>query len=646
MYGPKANANSLTTGVGITPFNGLGRLQSKLDQASIDYTNYSGGPPSNPDNDGGLNPPYTYPDLNNMFLGAVRAGDGKVLIPSFFRNGQQAGQNITLRPNQQYHGPTGFPPPDDQQNQCDVKNLADSPGFGNGGCDSIWIDCGFPVMKGPDGRKFKPLFAPLIVDLDNRVNVNFHGNNFGRGFGNGGQTVCQSHQGWSVGEVNIAYVLNGPNFEARNIFDGIGTGASRLEGRYDAGAGKWCSGGYWLDDRLAAAGHSYNMTNLDCNIFSSTVILKMAPRGSGLEVPTASSSYGNGWVNPGLDQQNHPMLYNFFDPSQNVYHKGGVLSPLADRRFSIGNMEALLRYGDKGSPALASELFLLCPQSLGSGVNPGKNRRQITTHSFDVCRPGVMPFILWQGAYQLQPGNPPTYPRIQPQAFNPPANSPNSGEFGSNWGAVSQLAQPKMLRGRIDLNRGFPTDYPAIQGNHQFAQADIAVQFKGAMAERRQFTQEIFDRLRELTGASDPATATPGTPEYDALRWLAQLAVNITDFINFQNKNQTDASDIMTSFNWNLRFPADVKNGWVFGTNIPKLVINEAYIQADSGMGQGKDINCLCGAAQSDPGQGRRRLCSLYRERQCPAVHGSKSGVCTIPAGHRPDQGSAKPAER
>ena len=46
---------------------------------------------------------------------------------------------------------------------------------GDGIPDAIWLDFGFPVRALPDGRLVKPLVAPLIVDLDGRLNVNAHG---------------------------------------------------------------------------------------------------------------------------------------------------------------------------------------------------------------------------------------------------------------------------------------------------------------------------------------------------------------------------------------------------------------------------------------------------------------------------------------
>src|SRR5262249_47728064 len=145
--------------------------------------------------------PYTYPDLNNMFLAVVSA-DGAVLLPSFHRpwlrddNDPNTGfgsldpknpnwydnakpwlKYMVLRPRPADHD--GFPPPEDAGG--DVQNLGGGPGFrladgARANCDSVWLDLDFPVMTAKNGQKYKPLFAPLIVDLDNRVNVNVHGN--------------------------------------------------------------------------------------------------------------------------------------------------------------------------------------------------------------------------------------------------------------------------------------------------------------------------------------------------------------------------------------------------------------------------------------------------------------------------------------
>ncbi len=46
---------------------------------------------------------------------------------------------------------------------------------GDGLADSIWVDLGLPVRSLPDGRRYKPLFAILCVDLDGRLNLNAHG---------------------------------------------------------------------------------------------------------------------------------------------------------------------------------------------------------------------------------------------------------------------------------------------------------------------------------------------------------------------------------------------------------------------------------------------------------------------------------------
>src|SRR5262249_37602355 len=96
-----------------------------------------------------------------------------------------------------------FPLPEDPGG--DVKNLVGTPG----GNDSVWIDPGFPVKVTPDGRKYKALFAPLIIDLDNRINLSVHGNAHGRDPLQAGRRMHVSNQGWGRWEVNPAR-LNAP----------------------------------------------------------------------------------------------------------------------------------------------------------------------------------------------------------------------------------------------------------------------------------------------------------------------------------------------------------------------------------------------------------------------------------------------------
>src|SRR5262249_20904026 len=95
-----------------------------------------------------------------------------------------------------------------------------------------------------------------------------------------------------------------------------------------------------------------------------------------------------------------------------------------------------------------------------------------------------------------------------------------------------------------------------------------------AQTARQQLAQDIFNVLRAVTGAGDPAvvgpTGTGSDPgQFNALRWLAQLAVNIVDYI--------DADDIMTPFNWFTDTTTTPPTPhWVYGTELPHVLLNEA----------------------------------------------------------------------
>src|SRR5262249_54433393 len=135
------------------------------------------------------------------------------------------GKYLTLRPRpiDQKRNPADpnepelFPYPEDEGG--DVKNLVGAPGtlyFVNGpnGPEpryatnaSYWIHLGFPVQVAPNGRKYKPLFAPFIIDLDSRINLSVHGNANVQIINTRHHT---SNQGWGRWEVNPARLAD-PN---------------------------------------------------------------------------------------------------------------------------------------------------------------------------------------------------------------------------------------------------------------------------------------------------------------------------------------------------------------------------------------------------------------------------------------------------
>jgi hypothetical protein len=549
---------------------------------------------------GGFNAPYTYPDLNNLFLAAVKAGTGDlppplgkvtagtVLMPSFHRpwlfgsltdpknpnwtNREGKYKILRPRPRDQKrhpddpHEPELFPYPEDEGG--DVKNLVGSPGLvyldhgqpklANN--DSIWLDLDFPVLTAPDGRKFKPLFAPLVLDLDNRVNLDVHGNLRGTG-----RADHASNQGWGPWEVNVGRVLNASPPEWQSLFQ-TKTG---LTGRYGRDN--------YPHTPLAPYKDPYPHIYAALDFDGSDQHKDGAPSGPLMLAPTpgpqavpyqsfpdppAGYSYDSGFL---AERIEHPNLYNPFTPT------------LPDRLFALSNLEALLRYGDTGSPALTSELFRSCPQNFGDWSDPAaalRRRGLVTLRSFDLDRPGVAPWF-WADARGANYNRwPPLLPNHSPHPAGGPIGAPPfppnfapgaDSDFGTDWRAAARLSS---LR-RLDLNRHLP-DYPKPS---EKGVIDDLEQFLVAQRARQFFAAEIFEVLWRVTGTGDPASilvpptslSDPLYSRWNAMRALAQLAVNIVDFI--------DADDYSTPFRWHA------SGQWVYGTELPRLVLNEAYVQ-------------------------------------------------------------------
>jgi hypothetical protein len=661
---------------------------------------------------GGFNPPYTYPDLNNMFLAWVDTNQNsptyqQVQLSSYHRDWtgfNQSGGNAYTRfdpanPNwyipsvavAKYVGgqppvdprlkywvlrprpadqllatdviPNGFWPPDPIQSGRsnffpapedkggDVKNLVGAPG----GNDSIWLDLGAPVMVGPDGKKYKALFAPLILDLGGRININVHGN-----LRDGTNKVARSNHGLGPWEVNPQWVFD-PNNQYAGEWTNLLLGNGQIAGRYGADqqpgtAGASCTAlGYSLQQPFPPASvngarthagwphfyapYDYDGANESANYGPSAQIV-LPPNGT----PTAFPTYGNGYTFPtalngyGSGQAgellNHPMAYNFFNPA------GG------DRVFRWWDLEALLRYGDTGAPAMTSEFYKLLPNTFANANSRQLLAQTLTAQHFDLDVPGLTPMmwnpLQWTDVngqvhqsvqYQLGNGNP--YPTIlggppnsapgsNPMYFPPvgwvqtygqrmaPGPVPQGSEFNTpgqdptnpanntkvDWRGnftYSSILNPvtgnpiSTLSPRYDLNQitkavlNQPlTPYPEPdttngQPNPGPATGRItdANAFTAAQLDRQKMAAQLYGILLAVTGAQDPNTVQGlAAPQVNAARWLAQLAVNIVDYI--------DDDDYMTPFNWYPKDPNPSISDWVFGTELPRVVLNEAYVEKNA----------------------------------------------------------------
>ncbi|MCI0743548.1 MAG: hypothetical protein L0Y72_31350 [Gemmataceae bacterium] len=594
------------------PFNGVGRLRYQFTPPPplpgnpalppndnfklVNYQYYPGdnflrdpgifgfrtGPTAMPDftKYAGENVPYTYPDLNNMCLAQVDS-QGRVLIPSFRRSwnegsaGDPWAKYLTLRPHKSYHGAQWDDPPN--LADCDVKNLDNSPGlFVNGTLfnnDSIWIDLGFPVMTAQDGRKFKPLFAPLILDLDGLINLNVHGNIKNNG-------TSASNMGIGRWEVNPAKVLFADPKEYENLFIG---NKGQVAGRYGKQPYDPVTGnpigpkprpGTAITP-LTPDKYPPHWSRFD---FDGLFAGKLALPG-GYPLPgggwTVFPGYPGGWdyrqpveVTDATGQPDHPAGYNYWNPT------GG------NKRWDPSHQEAFMRFRGTNSPALTSELFRLLPKNMSNE----QVQRLVTLLSMDMDRPGLMPYVSYKATdvtgYMFDAANPSlTYPYMKSGARpglafpTPPGPLPPGTEFGSDW--RSELARfPK-----INLNRRL-REFPRPTPPKLLDPADPL--YNEALTDRRKFAQDIYTGLIFATGAKDPNQATMKNiadsmqPDYEAARWLAQLAVNIVDYI--------DNDDYMTPFLWNGNWAGSIGGPpeWLFGTELPRLVINEVYAQMDN----------------------------------------------------------------
>ncbi len=146
-------------------------------------------------NDRSTNEDYDAVDYQNMFLGWVRPSpSGPNITPSFYRPelvkywaqpgslGQKAysfhADRTDGNGNPIYVDADGNGIPD--INEAGGQVVWDVDNDGDGVNDSIWMDIGLPLQTDVKGKVYRPLVAYHVLDMDGRLNLNFHGNGFER----------------------------------------------------------------------------------------------------------------------------------------------------------------------------------------------------------------------------------------------------------------------------------------------------------------------------------------------------------------------------------------------------------------------------------------------------------------------------------
>ena len=621
------------SGLNDKAFSGIGKLNKDFVIAGStikewQMVNYSFNGAFNPErlNDGGSgvktstwNAPYTYPDHNNFYLGWLKSdgtNGGTKVIPSFHRdyifNSMAApfsnpnwtnavGKYLTPRPRPFDHGKdiNGnylFPYP--EADGMDVKNLEGYPG----GNDSIWIDVGSPVYTALDGRKYKIMVAPLILDLDGRINVNVAGNIMGAA------NTHASNQGWGPWEVNLSTALGAPGntsaiTEALQInlgySDPVG-GTLLLPGVYGTSL---IPGGSGTLPTVNLISPTYSM--LDFNAKSETgANAPISLSNSFASFPTFSGNYtSNVSTNEIGVGVSHP---SFVNPQR---------TKTGNSKFTNNEMASLIRWSGQGSAPKATNLVNLLKNTLGADYIYDNStmaiRNRITTLSADIQQSTLLPYsfsaaggpspYISNFTYPTYPlsdtlTNPKSlpYPLVKPLGFPDVGTSITGGSkadfpfdgtnkitgVSSIVGYMKQINLNRILANypmpnlvpstfkverEVDPDNIVPTSLiPSFGGrfNNYPTDPTVVTALDNANKDRQDFATEIFNGLKLATGVE--------TSDVEANRYLAQLAANMVDYI--------DGDDVMTKFIWKYDVGGNpALNEYVFGVELPKVVINEVY---------------------------------------------------------------------
>ncbi|MBX3401023.1 MAG: hypothetical protein KF873_20000 [Gemmataceae bacterium] len=573
------------------------------------------------------NAPYTYVDRLNVKVAMQDPNTGRILVPSFHRpslfgsldrtngnwrddastvsaNFNAAGRYKILRPRPWDHRLPGetedlsqfpFPPANpDGTITGDVQNIAQTDGRQQN--DSVWVDMGLPPMQWR-GRWIQPLVAATILPLDGRVNVNVAGN------ASGGST-----NGFGPWEIGLSKITT----------DATAMVNSRTGGSTPSPRGTNVS----VLPFASSVTQSYAAVNWDGN----TVATPMTFPAGNQSDPTYPAGFDSATAS-NTEASSHPGL--FLPYTWNAFSNPGKLFPHTDLRRSA------VKYAGKPNDYLAPYFGATAPGTL-TGTGPGNQsalrRTILTTASNSLHRPQLMPMFADSAAANL------AYDSTTGQLVATAQTLTNPvvvGTGGSDFGGALNVRNALANLGPVNLNRPL-ADYRAAANPTNPLSPTNLTNFQAATNDRQTLARDIFVRLIVATGAKAIVNPTAGTvvlprivasapnydllapgdtlpAQYDALRYLAQLAANIVDTI--------DNDDIATQFVWNPTVPgslfapdtgysdmtalfgmgstdqtardAYLRDRVVIGVEKPRVVINEVYSEVTNAPSDSSNMDAM-----------------------------------------------------
>ncbi|MGL6094247.1 MAG: hypothetical protein ACRC7O_00410, partial [Fimbriiglobus sp.] len=516
--------------------------------------------------------------------------------------------------------------------------------------------------------------APLILDLGGRVNLATAGNRKGTG------DTHASAMGLGPWEVNPLWVLNPAAVSSPTntvpLLQLLSTASST--------AFVTAGGPANVHGRYAAVTPTSAIPPPD-TLTGQPYLARLAPNGAtNFVVPKqyAGLDVGGGTGAPaqavGTGTSPFPSFVNtrFYDSTNAgtfLQNHPGQISPAFQfagtptanqpRKFPADGLRWLnAKIGDRSENYARAEEARLLPSWLLASSTP----------TYDIGRPPYSPFNL-----PYAPASPTTFNPQNPGQVgitaglpNDPANlirlltTTHSKSTHRPEMLVASSPTSSVRLGPIDLGRTLP-DYrldatltwtpDSVYGPSGANAANQATQLRTATAARQNFARDVYVRLVATAGnILTPANLAnvefdgvngypkPVTPlGADQLKPYAQLAANIVDHI--------DADDIGTPFIWSPFFVApamnpyavtatyfdptsptptpfakdEVPNHVVFGTELPRLVVNEAYAAVVNGRNDPFPVTMAIPAVASLP----------IRTMFWVELHNPLNNDSTLPAG-------------